>query len=441
MCSRLAVPTRTGHEISMSPGPFPLRPALAAALVCAAATAQAQQVRFDDVIRNLRNPDPKVRLASVQLLRESKYPEAIGPVAPLVNDPVDQIQLEAITTELSFFLAQDIPSKKRLGYVVEVRNPAHAQAAFDMGTLALEARVAPPDLIDALLKAIDDDNPKVRSEAIYTLGTIARSPLNESQASLLIKALDHYDPAIRAAAARVTGRLSVSSAADALIHAINDSQPPVRYAAMRSLGLIGERRAIQALNEQLKFYAKGEGAWSALDALARIADSSSVPLFKVRLTDKDPFLRRAAAEGLGRAQDSSELSALQVGAGNDPSEMVRAAMAFALQKLGRNYIPRLVESLDSEKMASQIGEYLLELGPSIAPALVSHLQDPSPAIRGNVATVLGAVGDAATVTALQPLTGDKDRTVAQSATRAIDRIKHRAHLPRSPPSEHAGTVA
>ena len=84
--------------------------------------------------------------------------------------------------------------------------------------------------------------------------------------------------------------------------------------------------------------------------------------------------------------------------------------------------------------ADQIGDYLLELGPSIAPALVSHLQDPSPAIRGNVATVLGALGDAATVTALQPLTGDKDRTVAQSATRAIDRIKHRAQLPRSPSS-------
>jgi HEAT repeat protein len=58
--------------------------------------AVAQQLRFDDVIRNLRNPDPKVRLAAVQVLRESKYPEAIGPIAPLVNDPVDQIQLEAI---------------------------------------------------------------------------------------------------------------------------------------------------------------------------------------------------------------------------------------------------------------------------------------------------------------------------------------------------------
>ena len=65
----------------------------AAALLCSAATVSAQQVRFDDVIRNLRNPDPKVRLAAVQLLRESRYPEAIAPMAALVTDPVDQIQL------------------------------------------------------------------------------------------------------------------------------------------------------------------------------------------------------------------------------------------------------------------------------------------------------------------------------------------------------------
>jgi HEAT repeat protein len=393
-------------------------------LLCAAPVLLAQQARFDDVIRNLRNPDPKVRLASVQLLHESRYPEAIGPMVPLVNDPIDQIQLEAISAELSFFLAQEVPVKKRLGYVVEVRNPARASIAFEMGPLAVEPRSAPPELVDALLKAVDDENPKVRSEAIYTIGTIARPPVTGQQAALLIKALDHYDPLIRAAAARVVGRLEVANAGDALIKGINDSQAPVRYASMRGLGLLRERRAVQALTEQFNFYAKGEGAWSALDALARIGDPATVPLFKAHLADKDPFLRRASAEGLARAQDTSELPALEIGAGNDPSDMVRASMAFALQKLGRNYVPRMVEFLDSEKTAQQTADYLLELGPPLAPTLAPHLKDPSAAIRANVATVLGVLGDAATISALQPLTGDKDRGVAQAATRAIDRIKY-----------------
>ena len=43
-----------------------------AVLACAPAVLLAQQQRFDDVIRNLRHPDPKVRLAAVQLLHESR---------------------------------------------------------------------------------------------------------------------------------------------------------------------------------------------------------------------------------------------------------------------------------------------------------------------------------------------------------------------------------
>jgi HEAT repeat protein len=408
----------------------------AAVLVCGASAAFAQQARFDDVIRNLRNPDPKVRLAAVQLLRESRYPEAIGPMAALVNDPIDQIQLEAIGAELSFFLIEDVPSKKRVALFVEVRSPGRASLAFDLGPLAVVSRPVPPELVDGLIQAIDDENPKVRMEAIYALGTIARPPLPDAAAAQLIKALDHYDPAIRAAAARVVARLDVKSAGEGLIKAMNDSQAPVRFAAMRALGALNERRAVPALTEQFKYYGKGEGAWSAIDALARLADPSSVPLFKAHLADKDAFIRRGAAEGLARTGDKSEVSALQIGAGNDTAEMVRAAMAFALQKLGQHYIPRLVESMDSEKTAPQIAEYLIELGPPVAAQLVPHLQDLSPAIRANVATVLGAIGGDATLAALQPLTTDKDRAVAQAATRAIERLKARQTKPGAPNIQH-----
>ena len=79
------------------------------------------------------------------------------------------------------------------------------------------------------------------------------------------------------------GRLKTTEASDALIKAINDSQADVRYAAMRALGAIHEVRAVNALTEQLAFYKKGEGAWSALDALAQIGLPASVPLFTERL--------------------------------------------------------------------------------------------------------------------------------------------------------------
>jgi HEAT repeat protein len=305
-----------------------MKPILALLVLAAAAPAAAQQVRFDDVIRNLRNPDPEVRLEAVRLLREAKYPEAIVPVAALITDPVDQIQLEAIATELSFFLGEEVSPRKRVALVFERRSSGHAAAAFDAGPLVVLPRPVPSEIIRGLLQAADDEAAKVRMEAIYALGVIARPPFPSEFEAPLIKVLDHYDPAMR-----------------------------------------------------------------------------------------------AAAEGLGRSGDTSEMTAMQTGAGTDPSEMVRAAMAFALHKLGRNYVPRLAEFMDSSKTAPQVGEYFLELGPGVVPALLPHLQDPDASIRANIAVVLGGIGGEETVKALQPLLQDKDSDVARAAQRAISRIK------------------
>jgi len=385
--------------------------------------AGAQPLRFDDVVRNLRNPDAKTRLSALKLLREAKYPEAIAPIAPLINDPVDEIQLEAIATELSFYIGEEVKARRMIGFVVERRNPAIAASAFDLGPTAVVPRGVPPEVVTALIQAIDDDNPRVRLEATYTVGVIASPPLTGEQAAGLVKALDHYDPDVRMAAARVVARLCVTSAGDVLMKAINDSHAEVRYAAMRALGALHEVRAASALTEQLAFYKKGEGAWSALDALAHLAQPTSVPLFKERLTDKDPKMRRFAAEGLGRIGDASATSEMMTGVTSDESEEVRIAMAFALQKLGRNYVTRIVDAMDSPHMVPQAQDYLIELGPPVASSLYPHLQESDQGIREGVAEVLGLIGDDKSLVPLQAITTDKDPNVATAAKRAIDRIK------------------
>jgi HEAT repeat protein len=381
-----------------------------------------QQVRFDDVVRNLRNPDPQARLESLRLLKDAGYLEAIGPVAPLVNDPVDDVQLAALDTELSFYTVEPVNARKRVALVVEVRGASTAEAVFEAGPLAVWPRAVPAELITALLKAVDDDNAKVRLEAIYTLGAIARPPVAQVHVPGLVSALDHYDPPIRAAAAKVIGRLKVEGLVDALVKAVNDSQDPVRFAAMRALGQVRAATAVTALTEQLEYYERGEGAWSALDALAHIAHPSSVAVFQARLTDRDPFIRRAALEGLARTKDASSVPAIER-AGTDRSPMVRAAAAFALQMLGRAEHGRLAQFLSSDDLAPQIAGYFLELGRGASVGLLPSLKDANASVRGNAAVVLGAIGDPSHVNALQPLLHDRDRDVVRAAERAIQRLK------------------
>ena len=396
------------------------------AVLLAASSAAARQMRFDDVIRNLRNPDPKVRVSAVRMLRDAKYPEAVAPLAPLVLDPLDDIQLEAIAAELSFFLEQDVKSKRMVGFVLEKRKSAIATAAFDLGPLAVWPRPVPPELVTALLQAVDDENPKVRLEAIYALGVIAKAPLTADQVQRLIKALDHYDPNVRSAAARVVGRLKVSEAGDALIKAINDSRAEVRYAAMRALGAIRDARAAGALTEQIAFYKKGEGAWSALDALAQIGAPASVPLFRERLLDRDPFVRRAAAEGLGRARDAESIDTLEKIVTTDESPMVRLASAFGMLKLGRNYASRLADMMNSPKVMAQGQEYLIELGAPMIPTLLPRLQDPDADMREAFVDVLGVIGDATNLPALEAAAKDRDDSVVAAAKRASARLTQKA---------------
>ena len=182
---------------------------------------------------------------------------------------------------------------------------------------------------------------------------------------------------------------------------------------------------MQALMEQLKFYGKGEGAWSALDALARIAHPSSAPLFKTRISDKDPFMRRAAAEGLARIGDASEAPAIQTAATSESSETVRAAMTFAMVKFGQNYMARLIDFFGSDRTAIQVQEYLLEIGPSVLPELTPKLKEPVAGVRAGVVEIIGALGQSDSIPVLEPLTRDRDRGVAETAVVAIERIKMR----------------
>lgn len=401
------------------------RIALVVVAIGLSGSASAQQLRFDDVVRNLRNPDPKIRLSAVHLLRDAKYPEAVAPIAPLAMDPVDEIQLEAIAAELSFFLEQDVRSKRMVGFVVEKRKSGIAQTAFDLGPHAVWPRAVPPELVSSLLQAVDDDNPRVRLEAIYAAGVIGRAPLAPDQVDRLKKALDHYDPPVRAAAAKVIGRLRVAGTSEALLKAVNDSQADVRYAAMRALGVLADPNVAAALADQLAYYKKGEGAWSALDALARIGSPASVPVFRERLADRDPYLRRAAAEGLGRAGDTASIDALERLANTDEAAMVRLATVFALQKLGRNNIGRIADLMTSPKVTVQGQEYLVELGTPVASTAAARLQDPDADIREAMADVLGVVGDAGSVAALEAATKDRDASVAAAAKRAIARLRAR----------------
>ena len=117
------------------------------------------------------------------------------------------------------------------------------------------------------------------------------------------------------------------------------------------------------------------------------------------------------------------IDTLEKMATTDENAMVRAACAFALQKLGRNYTARLIDLMADEKVVPQVQDYLVELGPLIVGVAAPRLQDPDPIVRAAVADVLGVVADASSVPALEAAAKGTDPTAAQAAKRAVARLR------------------
>jgi HEAT repeat protein len=400
--------------------------AVLAVLAADASTAAAQTLvgrPFEDVVRYLTSPDPKLRVEAMRTLAQTAHPDAIGPIAGLAADPVEAIQLEALETLLHFYLPEVQSGTKRVAGVFETGRKDPGETAFVIGPYQLLPRAVPEALKNGLAKAMRDDQPRVRREATWTLGAIVPPPAGAAAEASLAANLRDPDDSVRAAAARVAGAVRAASLGDALVAAMNDARQDVQLAAMRALGDIGEKRASRALRERFVHDQRGPAAEAALDGLARLADPASQPVFFEQVGSKDADLRRAAFEGLARLGDVAAIRAVEARTGNERDRTVRLARAFALARDGGRGLPELTAALGDDRRAEQVMAYLVELGRPHVKALVPRLADPDVPTRGRIVQVFGIVGGPDALQALEPTTRDPDPVVARAAEHAIARIR------------------
>jgi HEAT repeat protein len=410
---------------------FPARPAYPG--------PSAEQVSYETAIKDLASADAATRLRSVQLLKQAAFPEAAIPLAALVTDARDDIQLEAIAAELNIFLAEPVVPKKRVALVVEVRGAVQAEPAFTAGPNALGSRAVPPEVLTAVRAAVRDKNPRVAIEALYALGVLGIQPNGDARRELLRAVgpdlaafIGSSDPAMRFAAVRVIGRLFAKRAqdetieptvGDAVITALNDRDRAVKNAAMAALGAMRYDRGVRALTELFQYYGKGEPAESALDALAHIGHTTSLPLFSAQLASKTAALRTIAIEGLARSGDRSQLPAIQAVTDKELEGSVSLAGSFAMVLLANAPTDQVSDALGRPRLREQAKRYLVEIAPGRTGTFTHQLLDSDAQIRVDVADALGLAGDPAAIPLLEPLVNDRDPHVARAADRAIARLK------------------
>ena len=132
-----------------------------------------------------------------------------------------------------------------------------------------------------------------------------------------------------------------------------------------------------------------------------------------------------AVEGLARISDDSVLPSFKKDFQREKNPDVGLAYNFGITLLGdRAFIDSIVLALSaSGGRGERARGYLRELGPGFSLDLYPYLGDQDAGVRAALATVLAEFGDPSAIDQLTPLLNDPNSDVADSANRAIQRLR------------------
>jgi len=354
----------------------------------------------DALSATLVHADPRVRRGSLKAIA-ALSPEP-GKLADLLDDTLTDADPSVVMPALESLA--DLGADAVPVLVESLKNPK----ARYWATVALtEIGPAAAPAAGALTAAALNGEPEERMQAMLALAAIGE-PAAEA-ADELSTALDSPDTAVKSSAAYALGRMRVASADAALEKASADGDPFLA-------GIASWARARIHPDDKTLVTA----------ALATLSTALGSDRVNMRIAAMS-----ALSDLTGSLDDADEATLADrfVALLEDGHPAVRGAAATSLVRLGPTAIPSLEKALDKPALRTLAMEILAAAGSKAKPAvdnLVAALADADPAMRGDAAVALAAIGpDAAeAVPALSKLLGgdEKEASLRYAAVYALGRI-------------------
>lgn len=245
--------------------------------------------------------------------------------------------------------------------------------------------------VSGLIKALKSKEPDIRKLSVSALGSY---DIRDSIAVLpLIPLLKDEDLETRKEAATTLGFIRDARAVGPLIEALKDIEPGMRENAASALGSIGDTQALEQLIETLEDVAS-DVRYFAVSALEELGDKRAVePLIQIMQNDKNEVIGGAAADALGKINDSRAIGPL-FDALKDEKVSYNALMALEKMKDHR-VIGLLCKALSGDynsKLKLWIAEELIRIGDDQAvEPLIHYLKDKDDASYQTLVKVFDTV--------------------------------------------------
>ena len=381
-----------------------------------------------DLVAVVGDPDASVRRAIIGALQQLPDMGTLPGFVALASDPEKDIRSRAIEGIIALYLPQENGVMVTLNKIATFFNPWSDEwgdiviepnlTADPAAVEVLQARLQDPEeslrikaaralgilrgrtAIPAMLSAVRDDRSNaVRFEAVRSLLKIGEP----SVAPDLMNLITYPDPKVRHQAIYTIGRMRYHAAAPELARVIakESALPPKKI----------DQDYVEIVS----------------GALAFIADPVSKEEFVRDRASTDPILRLHANEGLARLGDTAMVTEISADRLKEKDPRVRTAQAFALYRMGRKeYLSEVVNALATRRANKEAREYLVELRPAELPDLLAETGRGDANVLEGIAEVLGFAGDQSAIPTLRDLTRDSRGQISALATQAIQRISARA---------------
>jgi len=191
---------------------------------------------------------------------------------------------------------------------------------------------------EAALRDIASGSPKARAAAAHALGDVTDATEKRRAVDALVRALEDDHPGVRTEACASLGELREPGTLVPLLKRLDDGAAAVRQNAAIALGTIGHADAFEPLETVLR---KGPAdlRFQAATSLAEIDSVRAFDPVLAALDDADPQVIGAAALSLGSiakgdATRTQRALAALLGKVDHPDASARFDVAYALAELG-----------------------------------------------------------------------------------------------------------
>ncbi|MFH1894017.1 MAG: HEAT repeat domain-containing protein [Candidatus Zixiibacteriota bacterium] len=274
-----------------------------------------------ELLNFLSDPDPEIRLRSVQALGRIGIESTVADLAPLMTDSVESVQLET-----AFALGQIGGTEAMLAITINLEN----ETSIDVRCSMIEAlgKIGDPVAVATVLHYFDDPNPRIRRSAAFAMSRIPE----HNQTDALVELSRDDSEEVRWMAVFAMFRTGDSAAFGRLRWCLKDSSTLVRQFAARAIGALGDSSGLDQLTERLRREESDLVKINLIRSIADIGDRKALKsLLNVLSDDNSIHVKAEAITAIGKLKLTLAMSKLIPYLADENRTIRGAAMVTAAQ--------------------------------------------------------------------------------------------------------------